>query len=290
MFDLHIHSTFSDGKDDVEQLIDNVKNANIDYFALTDHDTALGCRTILNSEELKNKIKNHGLTFVTGAEFTCIYGKYKMHILAYDFDPFAPEVLMLEQKMSDLLKEKDIYRFKFLEDNGWVLSDESMDFLKSRINIRKLDLANCLVNDGYFSTREDAIWQGLEKVKYPREYRLNAVEVLETMSRIGAKMVWAHSLHGLKETPITHEEVDKVCSELKEHGLAGLECFYSLYDEREIAGLIEIANKYDLFITCGSDYHGKNKKVQLAEMSADGTKVQNELILVESIFKNNIIK
>lgn len=288
MFDLHIHSTFSDGKDDIETLIDNVKKAGIDYFALTDHDTALGCRTILESESLKQKIKDNGLTFVVGTEFTCIYENYKMHILAYDFNPFAPEVFELEQKMTDLLKEKDIYRFKFLEDNGYILSEKSREFLNSRVNIRKLDIANCLVNDGYFENTTSAIWDCLENVKYPREYRLDAQEVIEKMTKIGAKMVWAHSLHGLKETPITHEEVDMNVKKLKPYGLVGLECFYSLYDKDEIAGLIDIAKKNDLFITCGSDYHGKNKAVALAERSSDGSEVDESLIKVRGIFKNTI--
>lgn len=288
MFDLHIHSTFSDGKDDLNTLIKNVKNAGIDYFALTDHDTALGCRTILNSEELKQKIKDNGLTFVVGAEFTCLFEGQKMHILAYDFDPFAPEVLELEQQMSDLLKLKDVERFKFLEDAGYVFSDKSKEFLKSRVNIRKLDIANCLVDDGYFDEVEVAIQECLQKIKYPRKYRLDGREVLEKMSRIGAKLVWAHSLHGLKEKAITHEDVDRFVGLMKPLGLAGLECFYSLYDASEIAGLVEIANKHGLFITCGSDYHGKNKAVQLAEMSSDGSPVDESMIKVKDIFKNTI--
>lgn len=288
MFDLHIHSTFSDGKDDIDTLIKNVNNAGIDYFALTDHDTALGCRTILNSEELKQKIRDNGLTFVVGAEFTCLFEGQKMHILAYDFDPFAPEVLDLEQQMSDLLKLKDVERFKFLEDAGYVFSDKSKEFLKSRVNIRKLDIANCLVDDGYFDEVEVAIQECLQKIKYPRKYRLDGKEVLEKMNKIGAKLVWAHSLHGLKEKAITHEDVDRFVAMMKPLGLAGLECFYSLYDVNEIAGLVEIANKHGLFITCGSDYHGKNKAVQLAEMSSDGSPVDESMIKVKDIFKNTI--
>lgn len=288
MFDLHIHSTFSDGKDDLDTLIKNVKNAGIDYFALTDHDTALGCRTILNSEELKQKIRDNGLTFVVGVEFTCLFEGQKMHILAYDFDPFAPEVLDLEQQMSDLLKLKDVERFKFLEDAGYVFSDKSKEFLKSRVNIRKLDIANCLVDDGYFDEVEVAIQECLQKIKYPRKYRLDGKEVLEKMNKIGAKLVWAHSLHGLKEKAITHEDVDRFVAMMKPLGLAGLECFYSLYDVNEIAGLVEIANKHGLFITCGSDYHGKNKAVQLAEMSSDGSPVDESMIKVKDIFKNTI--
>ena len=288
MFDLHMHSTFSDGKDNLETLINNVKEAGIDYFALTDHDTALGCRTILQSAELQQKIKDYGLTFVVGVEFTCLFGTQKMHILAYDFDPFAPEVIELETQMSDLMKEKDVHRFKYLEDLGYVLSSKSKEFLNSRVNIRKLDIANCLVNDGYYNDVEVAIQDCLQKIKYPKQYRIDGKEVLEKMSKMGAKLVWAHSLHGLKERAITHEQVDEFVSQMKPLGLSGLECFYSLYDKDEIAGLVEIAKKHDLFITCGSDYHGKNKTVQLAEMSADGSPVDESLIEVKNIFKNVI--
>ena len=82
MFDLHMHTTFSDGKDSLEEIIDNVKNANIDFFSITDHDTAESARQILASNELQNKIKEKGLSYVTGCEFTCVYEGYG-HALAY---------------------------------------------------------------------------------------------------------------------------------------------------------------------------------------------------------------
>ena len=78
-----------------------------------------------------------------------------MHILAYDFDPFAPEVRFLESELAKLLKEKDDARMKYIENAGYVFSKKSLEFLKSRENVRKLDLANCLVNDGYFKDLED---------------------------------------------------------------------------------------------------------------------------------------
>lgn len=288
MFDLHMHSTYSDGKDSLSKLIENVKNAGITYFSLTDHDTAAGCREILKNEKLQKQIKDAGLTFVVGTEFSCLYGKYEMHILAYDFDPFAPEVAELEQELAMLLKQKDEFRLKAIEQAGYKLSKESYDFLSTRLNVRKLDYANCLVNEGYFSDVDDACVNFLNPMKYKGVDRLDAIKVITKMTKIGAKMVWAHSLHGLREKPITHEQVDLVVSELKPYGLAGLECFYSLYDKDEIDGLLQIAKKHDLFVTCGSDYHGKNKTVALAEMSSDGSPVNFDLIKVKDIFKNTI--
>ena len=288
MYDLHLHTTFSDGKDDVKTLINNVNNAGVDYFSITDHDTAAACRKVFSDESLQNQIKEKGLTFVVGTEFSCVYGKYEMHILAYDFDPFAPEVAELEKELALLLQQKANFRLVEIEKAGYKLSKESYDFLNSRLNVRKLDYANCLVNEGYFTDVDDACKNFLNPMKYKGVDRLDAIKVLTNMTKIGAKMVWAHSLHGLNEKPITHEDVEKVVSELKPYGLAGLECFYSLYNKNEIKGLIDIAQRQGLFVTAGSDYHGKNKTVELAEFSCDGSPVNFDLIQVKNIFKNTI--
>lgn len=288
MIDLHMHSSFSDGKDDLDTLIDNVAAANISTFALTDHDTAAGCREILKDLRLQEKLKKSGLQFVVGAEFSCIYEGYKVHILAYDFDPESKEVLYFEKQMADLIKEKDVYRLKAIEDAGYTFSRESKAFLASRLNIRKVDVANCLVGDGYFDNIDIAIQSFLNNIKYPKKYKLSAEEVIKTLSKAGAKMVWAHSLHGYNEKPITLKEVQVLAEKFKSFGLAGLECYYSLYNKQEISGLKDIANRLGLFVTAGSDYHGKNKATPLGMISADGTMPEKDEINLNKLFESII--
>lgn len=287
MIDLHMHSNYSDGTDSVEKLIDNVIDSKITYFSLTDHDTAKGCRKILNSNELMQKIGYNGLNFVPGIEFSCTYNGRKVHILAYDINPFSDEIYYFEEKLKNLMKEKDIYRFKSIEDDGYVLSDESREFLNSRINIRTPDAANCLVNDGCFDNFEDTIAY-LKNIKYPRQYLLDAVEVIDKVSKTGAKLVWAHSIYGMKQSHLSFEAIEEFIKEFKKHGLSGLECYYSLYEKQEIDKLRDLAKKYDLFITCGSDYHGKNKSVKLLQCSADGSFVNEDEIDIVKSFKNVI--
>ena len=101
-------------------------------------------------------------------------------------------------------------------------------------------------------------------------------------------MVWAHSLHGINEKPLSLEEVETQIVELKKIGLSGLECYYSLYNKEEIEGLKKIAEKHGLFITCGSDYHGTNKYVNLTELSCDGTTPKDDEIIVTKTFKHII--
>ena len=126
--DLHMHTTHSDGTDDVNTIIDKVHDAKIDVFSITDHDTAHSAREIFESESLKQKIKNYNLKYIVGTEFSCVFeNKVKMHILAYDFDPFAPEVRFLEGELAKLLKEKDDARMKYIEMRD-------MFFQKSHLN------------------------------------------------------------------------------------------------------------------------------------------------------------
>lgn len=288
MFDLHMHSTYSDGTDNIEEIINNISKTNIKYFSITDHDVALSAREIFSSEKLQGLIKENGLTYVPGIEFTCKFNGYKMHILGYDYDPNLPEIKMFEDEINKSLAEKEEHRQSQLKERGYIFSEKSTEFLNTRKNVRKLDVAKCLVDDGYFDDNQEAIKAVLNDIKYPRSYRLDGEKVVKTLAEKGVKMVWAHSLHGINEKPISFEEVKTNLIELKKIGLSGLECYYSLYNRDEINELIKIANELDLFITCGSDYHGSNKYVKLAELSCDNSIPKNGEIKVENIFKNVI--
>lgn len=288
MIDLHTHSTFSDGKDDLKTLINNIAESGIKFFSVTDHDTAESGRVIFSDVEYQDLIKSLGLKYVNGIEFTCKYLCYEMHILAYDFNPNDAVVLELENEMKSLLEKKDIYRFEAIKNAGYELSDNSKKFLNSRLNVRKLDLANVLVNDGYFSNIEDAIHLFLNKIKYPEVYKLDAKKVIEKMTSIGAKVVWAHSIGGIGDEILPFDELEKLATDFKSYGMVGLETYYSLFDRNQIERLLEIADRLGLFVTSGSDYHGKNKKVQLAELSSDGSPCDFSKISIIKTF-NNVI-
>ena len=103
-------------------------------------------------------------------------------------------------------------------------------------------------------------------------------------------MVWAHSLHGLNEKAITHADVERFAGELKKYGLAGLECYYSLYNKEETQELVAIADRLDFIVTSGSDYHGKNKDVALAQFSIDGSPANFDRVSVKEIFQKYVIE
>ena len=71
----------------------------------------------------------------------------------------------------------------------------------------------------------------------------------------------------MNEPRITLEHVEEIITKLIPLGLKGLECYYNLYTMEEIERLVSIANKYNLLITAGSDYHGKNKDASIGEVA-----------------------
>lgn len=289
MIDLHMHSSCSDGNDNVEELLKNVHKAGVKYFSITDHDTAESGRLIFADKNLQDFIHKNELVYTTGIELSCKYKGHKMHILAYDFDPNAPEVFELEQKYKELLKQKAEEKIELLNNAGYVFSEKSLEYLKTRINIRTLDLANCLVDDGYFDDLQKSANYVSKGLKTSVPSRLEAEFVLPLMKNIGAKLVWAHPIYGVGDKPESFEDIFWLAEELKQFGLVGLECFYSLYDKDQIDELLKIAKSLDLIVTTGSDYHGKNKSVRLAERTADGSEVEESKIKLDKIFVNNVI-
>lgn len=289
MIDLHMHSSCSDGKDNVEEILKNVKKAGIKYFSITDHDTAESGRIIFADKNLQKFIHENELVYTPGMEISCEYKGHKMHILAYDFNPSLPEVFELEKKYNELLKQKADEKIELLKNAGYVLSKKSLAFLKTRINIRTLDLANCLVNDGYFNDLQKSANYVSKGLKTSVKSRLDAKFVLPLMKSVGAKLVWAHPIYGVGDKPESFEDIFWLAEELKQFGLSGLECFYSLYNKEQIDKLLDIAENLGLLITAGSDYHGKNKPVKLAERTIDGSKVDELKIEVDKIFVNNVI-
>lgn len=284
MLDLHLHSVYSDGKDDLNALIDNLKEAGVNCFSLTDHDTAEGCRQLLKNEQLVQKLKDNNMTFVTGVEFSANFEGRNVHLLAYDFDVDSEAIKTVEKLEADLVDKVNDYRWQCVRDAGFLLTDESVAKLKAKENIRKMDFANLLVENGYYPDAQTAAREFF-KSNYPFADRVDGAFIIETLSKAGIKVVWAHSIGGVGETPLEYDKVREIASKMKSLGLVGLECYYSLYTNEQINELLKIANELDLYVSCGSDYHGKNKPVQIAQFSSDETPLDISKISITKLFK-----
>ena len=268
--DLHIHSSYSDGSDSLEKLVENIKAENLDIFALTDHDLIEGCKDIRG-------LIPENIQFIPGVELTCKARGCKCHILGYNYNPDDTGLNSLIAHGKLLRRNKLEKRIAYLKD-VWniTLTEEELDWLYSRRSVVKIHLANILVNRGLSDNNIDAMKKYLDGCKTGNS-RFDGDEAIQTIKSAGGIAVWAHPLGGEGEVHLTKEEFLPRLETLIQCGIQGLECYYSRYTKEEIEFLVQCAHKYNLLTTGGSDYHGSNKDVKLAQLNIANTPVDAEL-------------
>ena len=267
--DLHLHSNYSDGSDDLKSLIEAIKSAKLDIFALTDHDTIEGC--VEMSELVPSSIK-----FIPSIELTCLADDIKCHILGFNCNPKDSTMTALIEKGKKLRRIKLDTRVQYLKDTwGIELTKDEHDWLYSRRSVVKTHIANIIVNRGLAENNILAMRKYLNGCK-AGDTKFEAKEAIDAIVKSGGIPVWAHPLGGEDEEHFSKEEFIPKLEKMIAFGIKGLECYYSRYNKEEIDFLKSCANEYGLFITGGSDYHGSNKTVKMAQLNLENTPVDAE--------------
>ena len=258
--DLHLHSNISDGSDSIEELVKVIENANINIFALTDHDSVLGC-----NEVYKYLPKN--IKYIPGVELTCETEDIKCHILGYNCNTENEKLLSLIEKGKKLRRIKLDTRIKFLKDKwGIELTQSELDWLYSRKSVVKTHIANILVNRGLAEDNVSAMDKYLEGCECGKT-KFEIEEAIDAITSSGAIPVWAHPLGGEGEKHISKNLFKQQLTKMMKYGIKGLECYYSRYNLEEIDFLVEQATLNNLLISGGSDYHGTNKSVSIGKLN-----------------------
>ena len=273
--DLHIHSNCSDGSDTVKVLADKIKQAGIDIFALTDHDTVEGCKEISGMKG-----------FIPGVELTCLCGSIKCHILGYGIDYDNPELTALIEKGKVLRRQKLETRINYLKDVwDFEFTSDELDWLYSRKSVVKTHLANILVKRGLAPDNISAMKKYLDGCKTGNT-RFDGTEGINTIKAAGGIAIWAHPIGGEGEKHLTCDEFMPKLKEMKNFGIQGLECYYSRYNNEEISFLVKCAEDNNLLITGGSDYHGTNKDIPIGRLNVENQSVKPEkMTLLYNFFK-----
>ena len=135
-------------------------------------------------------------------------------------------------------------------------------------NPGKPHIANLMVSYGYAETKEEAIKEYINQIHFVDEF-VRPEEAIKGILGAGGIPVLAHPSFGSGDELILGEEMDHRLRRLMEFGLKGVEAFYSGFTEKLRKEVLFFAEKYRLYVTAGSDYHGTNKLVQLGETGLD---------------------
>lgn len=75
----------------------------------------------------------------------------------------------------------------------------------------------------------------------------------------------AHPFYGSGDELIIGKDMEDRLNRLLNCGLKGIEAFYSGFSEKLQKDALSLADRHDLPVTAGSDYHGENKLVKLGD-------------------------
>lgn len=252
IIDMHCHSNYSDGELSPNKLINLAIKNNIGTLSITDHDTIDGIKNIDNSF-FESSIK-----IINGIELSAKTDKGKMHILGYDFDISNKE---LNDKLLEFKTININYVLSILEElkkdyNIFFTYDEIKELVNSNHNLGRPDVAKLMIKNGYVKTVQEAFDKYLIEIHSKLGERRKGIDYKECINLIlnsGGIPVLAHP----KTLELSDKDLLILLKEMINFGLKGIEVYHSSHTPEEIKYYLEIANKYNLLISGGSDYHGK---------------------------------
>ena len=248
--DLHTHSTASDGQYSPAELAELVKKRGIEVWALTDHDNLDGLDEAVSAGEAL------GLQVIQGVELSS--EDYRnLHILGYDFS--AP---MLRKWTESLKKGRDDRKYRirdFLRTKGLDIPLNEVDEEAAGGTIGRPHFAKVMLRRGYVATRKEAFDRYLDTEEFQQidsGAKPSAQECIERVKAAGGKVSLAHPYQiGLEK-----ESLEELIKRLKGYGLDAIECHYPIHTSEQTMEYLELAKKYELYITGGSDFHGEKNK------------------------------
>lgn len=252
--DLHLHSACSDGTEAPAAVCVAAHAAGMRTIALTDHDTTIGWA------EAADAAASLGMTLLPGAEVSAKHRGRSVHVLAYLFDPAAPELAAMMQRV----REDRIGRAERLVGN--LARDYDIawdDVLAQRVGdatVGRPHIADALIAKGIVPSREEAFADMLHPASpyYVAHFAPSPLDAVHAIAAAGGVSVIAHPAgRGMLPVPVLEELIGA--------GLGGLEIDHR---ENTAAGretLRELAAAHDLIVTGSSDYHGAGKPNRIGE-------------------------
>jgi predicted metal-dependent phosphoesterase TrpH len=250
--DLHTHSTASDGSETPARVMELAHQAGLSVVALTDHDTQEGIA------EAREAATRHGIELVPGVELSLAYDAGGMHLAVLWLEPGPGP---LQDRLAGLQSgrgERNQRIVDRLNEAGLKLTIEEVLEEAGGGSVGRPHIAAVMMARGYVPDIRTAFdeWLGTGRPGYVGRDRLEPREAIALARESDAVPILCHP-HTLGIT--TASAMAEILTGLREAGLVGLEALYSSYRRHERAGYADLARRFGLVPSGGSDFHGRYK-------------------------------
>lgn len=248
--DLHLHTTASDGRLSPQETVRTAVDLGLSVIAITDHDSIEGIPPAL--EEAKRFPQ---LLVVPGVEINTDFPAGEVHILGYFIDYSDPELNRTLEDLHRSRHDRGIRMVARLAEIGITINWDRVLELASGGVVGRPHIAQALFEEGYVSSIREAFnkYIGRNGTAYVRRWKPRPAEAVALILKANGLPFLAH--------PADIENLDSFTGELKEAGVKGLEIYYANYTAAKIARLEELAKRYRLMASGGSDYHGPDTNI-----------------------------
>ncbi len=248
MIDLHSHTNESDGTCSPAELIEEAVRAEVDILGITDHDTFKGY------DQAMAAAREAGVELVCGIELsTKLHGR-SVHLLGYflaqdGLARFRDWVMELQAAR----RERNVRLAARLRELGFDIHLEEVE-ARGRGMTGRPHFAQVMVEKGYVANLRQAFDDYLDESAKGYVYRQEPqfAECVEKIRDAGGIASLAHPVR-------VYGNVPALMPELCESGLNALEAYHSDHSQADTKLYLDLARKYGLGVTGGSDFHGAVK-------------------------------
>lgn len=259
--DLHVHTYLSDGTFSPQEAVERAKGMGLSCIAITDHDCVDG---IEPASEAGEKLD---LEIIPGVELTAQEEGIEVHLLGFFID-WKDEPFLKKLKIICQSRVKRTYQMiERLKKYNIAIDPEEVFRTSGPGSVGRLHVALVMEKHGYVSSVKEAFnrYIGDKAPCYVRHFEISAKEAIAEIKRIGGAAVFAH--------PYVMGKNNFIAQFIK-YGLDGIEAYHSDHPGTASKHYIELAQKYKLLVTGGSDCHGLGK----GEILMGKVKVPYELV------------
>ncbi|MFF5994108.1 PHP domain-containing protein [Lysinibacillus sp. KU-BSD001] len=246
--DLHTHSRYSDGSETLEQLFQQAKAAGITHLGVVDHDTTA------HHAEGRQLAAQYNIVFIAGVEISAydFQRQRKVHMLGYGFQGECPHIQALCAPLLARRHAHSLWQVGRIQEAGFALDKEqALAFARESGTLYKQHIMNALTEEAYDAKNYQTLYRSLFKqagvaagdIRY-----VDAFDALRAIHADGGVAVLAH--------PGQLDSFD-IAEELVQEGLDGIELIHPDHTPLHMERVQQLADKYQLVTTGGSDYHGR---------------------------------
>ncbi|MDZ4179099.1 MAG: PHP domain-containing protein [Coriobacteriia bacterium] len=242
-FDLHVHSTASDGHLTPSELVRASLDAELTALAITDHDSLAGVPEALMSARGTN------LLVIPGVELSASYEDADIHILGYFVDPRDKVLNRRLMTLREVRHTRANQMVEHLKRADIDVTLEAVLHFAQGGSVGRSHVARALVAGGHVGSVGEAFDTliGRGRPYYVPKPVAHPVDVVRSIVEAGGVPVLAHP--GVTRA-------DGCIHDLVEAGLVGLEAYHGEHSPEQRDYYASLARSLDLIVTGGSDFHG----------------------------------